>query len=180
MAAHLDFERAVPAMDRVLHPDPVRGLPGVKKEHLKELAANLPSHAKSLRAGRVVDFADERSESAGESYSRAVLHRLGFPSPELQHEFRTPTGRFRTDFYWTEQDLVGEFDGAGKYGANGLAVEPSWETLMREKRREDAIRATGVRFVRWSWNDIGRPPEHPESLPRRMLGAGLPRTRPYR
>ncbi|MDM7990432.1 hypothetical protein [Arthrobacter sp. zg-Y877] len=177
MAAYLDFERAVPAMDRVMNPDPLRGLPGLKKENLRELAGNLPDQAKRLRARRVVDFADARSESAGESYSRAVLHRLGFPAPELQHEFRTPAGRFRTDFYWAEHDLVGEFDGAVKYGANVSTIKPSWETLTQEKRREDAIRATGTVVVRWSWNDIGRPGEHPESLTRKMLGAGLLRSR---
>ncbi|MCQ1987877.1 hypothetical protein [Arthrobacter sp. zg-Y844] len=175
MAAYLDFERAVPAMDHVLRRDAARNMPAVSKELLCDLARKLPVRTKQAKARRVIDFGDSRSESAGESYSRAVLHRLGFPAPELQQEFSTPVGRFRSDFYWKDQMLVGEFDGAVKYGANGSALSPSWETLAREKRREDAIRATGVGFVRWSWSDIGRPPEHPESLVRRMIHAGLPR-----
>lgn len=177
MAAYLDFVRAVPAMDHVLRPDPARALPALGKDPLRQLAKSLPGRAGQIRAVRVIDFADPHAESPGESYSRAVLHRHGFPPPELQHEFLTSAGRFRTDFYWQEQGLVGEFDGAVKYGANGSVLPPSWETLTMEKRREDAIRATGISFVRWSWPDIGRPAEHPESLVQRMLRAGLPRSR---
>ena len=176
MAAYLDFEHAVPAMDHVLRPDVVRGLPPLGKELLRDLAQRLPFRSKQAKARRVIDFADALSESPGESYSRAVLHRFGFPAPELQYEFSTPAGRFRSDFYWKDHGLVGEFDGAVKYGANGSALSPSWDTLTQEKRREDAIRATGAAVVRWSWTDIRRPPEHPESLVRRLTAAGLPRT----
>lgn len=176
MAAYLDFERAVPAMDRVLLADPARSQPALRKTRLLELSEALPSQSRRVRAQRVIDFADSRAESPGESYSRAVLHRRGFPVPELQREFMTPSGRFRTDFYWEDHALVGEFDGAVKYGGNGAALPPSWETLEREKRREDAIRATGVGFVRWSWREIGRPPEHPDGLVQRLMRAGLPRT----
>ena len=176
MAAHLDFEHAVPAMDQVLRVDRARGLPPLSKELLRDLTLKLPFRTKQAKARRVVDFADPRSESPGESYSRAVLHRFGFPAPELQHEFSTPEGRFRSDFYWKDQLLVGEFDGAVKYGVKGSALPPSWETLTQEKRREDAIRASGVRIVRWSWTDIRRPSEHPESLVRRLVAAGLPRS----
>lgn len=177
MAAYLPFEHAVPAMDHVLRPDPARGLPALSKEFLLDLACNLPARTKQARAMRVIDFADSRSESAGESYSRASMHRVGFPAPELQHEFSTPSGRFRTDFYWKDSKLVGEFDGAVKYGASGSVLQPSWDTLMQEKRREDAIRATGVRFVRWTWKDIDRPETHPDGLVQRLIRAGLPQTR---
>ncbi len=177
MAAYLNFERAVPAMDRVLLPDPARSHPALTKTKLLELSDGLPSRARRIRAQRIVEFADVRSESPGESFSRAILHRRRFPRPELQHEFVTPAGRFRTDFYWEEYGLVGEFDGAVKYGGNGATLQPSWETLEQEKRREDAIRATGVGFVRWSWREIGRPPDHPDGLMQRLIRAGLPRTR---
>ena len=180
MAAYLGFERAVPAMDRVLLPDTGCFQPAMPKSRLLELSESLPSRARQIRAQRVIEFADRRAESPGESYSRAVLHRRGFPPPVLQRQFMTPSGRFRTDFYWEEQALVGEFDGAVKYGRNGAAIPPSWDTLEREKRREDAIRATGVGFVRWSWREIGRPPEHPDGLVQRLVRAGLPRTRPAR
>ncbi|MCC9176019.1 endonuclease domain-containing protein [Arthrobacter sp. zg-Y179] len=177
MAAYLPFEHAVPAMDHVLRADPVRGLPPLGKDHLRETAGNLPSQVKRLRARQVIDFADARSESAGESYSRAAIHRQRFLPPELQQQFNTSAGRFRVDFYWREQRLVGEFDGAVKYGRGDAALAPSWDTLRQEKRREDAIRETGVSFVRWSWEDIAKEAQHPESLVQRLVRAGLPRSR---
>ncbi|MCC3280666.1 endonuclease domain-containing protein [Arthrobacter sp. zg-Y40] len=185
MAAYLPFEQAVPAMDHVLRPDPTREFPSLSKDYLHAVASQLPDRAKHSRAVRVIDFADARSESPGESFSRAILHKHGFPAPELQHEFRSAGGRFlgRTDFYWPEQKLVGEFDGAVKYGRgtmafpSGKSMPPSWETLTREKQREDAIRATGVRFIRWSWNDVTGSPQDPEGLVQCLVRAGLPRKR---
>ena len=178
MAAYLEFEAAVPAMDKILRSHPPTGLPGISKEHLWRLAENLPNRTRLTRAVRVIGFADARSESAGESYSRAVIQRRGFPPPELQQEFATAAGRFRTDFFWPEQNLAGEFDGALKYGRDTSVASPQWDILLKEKRREDAIRATGVGFVRWSWADISRPAHHPESLVRRLLQAGLPQGPP--
>lgn len=180
MAAYLPFERAVPAMDHVLGADPARGLPPLSKDGLRELVPGLPTQTKRTRVLRIIDFADPRSESPGESYSRAVLHRHGFPVPDLQHEFLSAAGRplGRSDFFWPDHRLVGEFDGAVKYGTafNGSS-EQAQQALLREKRREDAIRATGVGFVRWSWNDARKPAQHPESLVQRLLRAGLPRLR---
>lgn len=177
MAAYLPFERAVPAMDHVLRPDPGQRHPPLTKDALRELSLLLPDQAKRARALRVIDFADSNSQSPGESYSRAKLHRFGFPPPELQHEVITPAGRFRTDFYWKKHRLVGEFDGAVKYGANGSMLAPTWETLTNEKRREDAIRATGAAFVRWSWGNITKSPQDPDGLVQRLVRAGLPRSR---
>lgn len=177
MAAYLTFDRALPALDHVLRPGQALNLPALDKETLRNLARKLPTEAKRRRALCVIECANPLSESAGESYSRAVLLRYGFPSPQLQHQFITPTGRFRTDFYWKEQGLAGEFDGAVKYGRGEKAPAPSWKTLTAEKEREDAIRATGTTFVRWSWADIALPPHDPRSLVQRLAYAGLPRSR---
>ncbi|MCC3269733.1 type IV toxin-antitoxin system AbiEi family antitoxin domain-containing protein [Arthrobacter gengyunqii] len=186
MAARLPFERAVPAMDHVLRPDAARSLPALEKDGLLILSGKLPDEAKRTRARRVISFADGRSESPGESYSRAVLYLHGFPKPELQYEFRSTGGQFlgRTDFFWKDYALVGEFDGAVKYGPVTAGRSPgatrqvgtaSRETLILEKRREDAIRATGVGFVRWSWSDIHKAKSDPDGLVRMLLTAGLPK-----
>lgn len=183
MAAYLPFRQAVPAMDHVLRPDPARGFAPLSKENLYAVAEGLPDRAKHRRAVRVIDFADARAESPGESLSRAVLHHYGFTAPELQQDFHSAGGRFlgRTDFYWHEPGIVGEFDGAVKYGrgaAGSVAgTAPTWETLTREKRREDAIRATGVGFVRWSWADLTGSPQNPDGLVQRLVRAGVPRNR---
>lgn len=178
MAAYLPFDRAVAAMDHVLRSDPARNLPALEKDALQALAKHLPAQAKRTRAQRVIDFADSRAESPGESYSRAVMHRYGFPPPDLQYEFLSPDGRVigRTDFYWKDQAVVGEFDGAVKYGSAADGTPPAWETLLREKRREDAIRATGAGVVRWAWADIGKPPHDPDGMVQMLIRAGLPRS----
>ncbi|USQ58300.1 hypothetical protein [Arthrobacter caoxuetaonis] len=181
MAAYLPFEQAVPAMDHVIRPDRRRGLQALEKDALRQLAQGLPTQAKRVRAMRVITFADERSESPGESYSRAVIHRNGFPAPELQQSFHSPGGRLlgRTDFFWKQQELVGEFDGAVKYGKTQTdgGTQPE-HALLQEKRREDAIRATGVGFLRWSWSEVFKPAGAPDGLVQALLRAGLPQLRP--
>ena len=180
MAAYLPFEQAVPAMDHVLRIDHGQKLPALEKEELRRLARQYASLTKQTRATRVIDYADARSESPGESYSRALMYRHGFPIPVLQREFHGPDGRLlgRTDFYWEEEKLVGEFDGAVKYGSPlGGNQQPGRDALLREKRREDAIRATGVGFVRWSWADIQSSPQDADGLVQRLVRAGLPRKR---
>jgi hypothetical protein len=41
----------------------------------------------AVRAERDIDFASPLASSPGESLSRVPMHELGFPAPELQHEF---------------------------------------------------------------------------------------------
>lgn len=47
---------------------------------------------------------------------------------------------------------MGEFDGRLKYRAGGVrdARAPE-ERVWAEKRREDRLRALGLRVVRWTW-----------------------------
>ena len=72
----------------------------------------------SRSARRVVAAADWRSESVGESRSRAVLIEAGLPLPDLQLEVRRADGVLvgRSDFGWQRQRVLGEFDGRVKYG----------------------------------------------------------------
>ncbi|WP_434617407.1 hypothetical protein [Arthrobacter sp. A5] len=49
----------------------------------------LPCASHIRRVQRVLDFADGLSGSPGKSLSRAHLHTLGLPAPELQQEVRT-------------------------------------------------------------------------------------------
>lgn len=71
-----------------------------------------------IRARRTAEFLDGRSESPGESMSRALVTRTGLPSPDLQREIIDQDGCLvgRVDFLWDAQQTVGEFDGKVKYG----------------------------------------------------------------
>ncbi|WP_404311916.1 hypothetical protein LG314_11325 [Agrococcus terreus] len=131
------------------------------------------------RAEWVVAFADAEAESVGESWSRVLLHRLGAPVPELQARIPTVLGDKRADFRWRRpgrRPLAGEFDGFVKYGriAQESGEVPA-EAVFREKRREDAIRATHD-VARWVFADL----LDPRRLARILRAGGLDvRTTPF-
>lgn len=113
-----------------------------------------------------IEHADPRSESVGESVSRAVIGWLGFEEPELQHPFHFEGHDDRCDFYWPRSGIAGESDGYGKYR--------SAADLIAEKRREDRLRRHLRGFARWDWNDAMRA----EPLRRALASSGVPRIRP--
>ncbi|QCR44655.1 hypothetical protein C1N91_15085 [Curtobacterium sp. SGAir0471] len=115
-------------------------------------------------ARQALEIADGAAESAGESLSRVTMRDLRVASPVLQREFVTDAGRFRVDFWWPSEGIVGEFDGRVKYD------DPS--ALWSEKRREDALRrAPEVRgFARWGMREA----LDPALLAPVLLEAGLP------
>ncbi|WP_448071344.1 hypothetical protein [Georgenia yuyongxinii] len=105
------------------------------------------------RARAVIDRADPRAESVGESLSRAQMYLLGVPIPELQQEFYDADGFIgRTDFWWIEQRKVGEFDGRVKYQPPERSGASAPEKVVwHEKRREDRLRRQIEGVVRWVW-----------------------------
>lgn len=106
----------------------------------------------------VFDFADAGAESVGESVSRVTMRTLGVPAPVLQHEFRNLWRVVaRTDFWWPRLRVVGEMDGRMKYTDPRLHGGDPAAVLYEEKRREDEVRAMGVRFVRWGWEEAQDP-----------------------
>lgn len=110
----------------------------------------------NVSARAVVAFADARSGSPGESRCRAVLHCAGLPAPQLQYEIFTDAGEFvgRVDFAWPAQGVVGEYDGAVKYGALLKPGQTPADVMMREKAREERIRGCGFWVVRWAAGDL--------------------------
>jgi hypothetical protein len=121
----------------------------------------LPGFRGGVRAAAALEFADPRSESPGESLSRASMHRMSLPQPILQAEFPRP-GRhpWRVDFWWPGAGVIGEFDGEQKYSDNSPG------TLLEEKLREDDLRSRpNVRgFVRWGWATASSPVALAEKL----------------
>ena len=59
-----------------------------------------------------------------------------------------------TDFGWSRQRTVGEFDGKVKYGRLLKPGQDAGEVVYAEKLREDAIRDEGWQVVRWTWLDL--------------------------
>ncbi|GLI26675.1 CTP synthase [Agromyces rhizosphaerae] len=125
-------------------------------------------------ATRAIGFADSRSGSPGESWSRASMHELGFEVPELQVRFERQHGHADVDYFWRSRGIVGEFDGAQKYMREEyLRGRTPAEVVVAEKRREDELRRhPGVRgFVRWDW----RVARSPRRLAELLDAHGVPR-----
>ncbi|MDH3022641.1 type IV toxin-antitoxin system AbiEi family antitoxin domain-containing protein [Gordonia alkanivorans] len=143
------FEQAVCCLDSGLRL-------GVDAADLGELAASATRMKGVACLRRALAVADGRSESVGESFSRATMRTLGIPPPDLQVTVLDDAGRFvaRGDFGW-EDKVIGEFDGRVKY--SGQFGTSASETVFAEKRREDAIRRTGRIVVRWTWDDLLKP-----------------------
>lgn len=121
------------------------------RDGLRERAARAPGARGIRRALEVIEFADGRSESPGESVHRLRLAQIGFRSLRPQVAVAGPNG---TTFYVDLEDedayVFFEFDGKEKYLDEALRSGRSLEqVLLAEKQREDWIRgATQHRFVR--------------------------------
>lgn len=142
-------------------------------DEIAEAADALELRRGRARLERVLRFADGRSESPGESWSRVLIRQLGFADPELQVEVRGLRGElFRADFGWLGGRLLGEFDGREKYTSATLrGARSASETVVHEKRREDSVRATGRGVCRWDWSDL----VHRHRLAGTLTAAGVPR-----
>lgn len=91
------------------------------------------------------------AQTALESISRFRLMMEGLPEPQLQVAFHDEDGLIGfADLVWEDLGVIGEADGLGKYQTR--------EDLIREKRREDRLRALGWIVVRWTWDEIFRDP----------------------
>ena len=156
LAAFESFEQAVTVVDHVLVPQ--QGLAALSKAELDGRHRGHYSAAAARRIRVAMEFADPASGSPGESVSRALMHRLGFEPPRLQTAIRDARGLAAyTDFEWPEERLCGEFDGRVKYQkAEYLQGRTPSEVVVDEKAREDRIRATGRRVIRWTWTEISR------------------------
>jgi hypothetical protein len=156
LAAFGTFEQGVVAADHVLKPDRVRQLRAFNRAEIEVAMGSNFSAAALRRIRTILDFAVTDSGSAGESLSRAYMHLEGFKPPRLQGEVRDRTGLVGyLDFEWPEEGLAGEFDGMVKYRkAEYLNGRTASDVVVAEKRREDRIRATGRRVIRWTWADL--------------------------
>jgi hypothetical protein len=175
LAAFTPFAEAVVPLDHVLRPDTAHGLQALTKDALVAGIDGRYSGAATRRILAAVEFADPRSGSAGESFSRALICVAGFQPPDLQREIHDGSGLVGfTDYYWEGVRVAGEFDGIEKYlKPEYLRGRTASQAVVDEKLREDRIRTAGNGVVRWVWADLmaaGR-------LERKLAAAGVPRRR---
>lgn len=132
---------------------------GCRQEEISTLLDYYARRPGNEKARRLVPLLDRRSESAGESIVRGIFWQYGVPIPALQHEIRN-CGVFvaRSDFWWEDIRVVGEFDGEGKY------VDPSMNTspeaaLAAQQVRDDRLTDMGITVWHWGWSDARHPRE---------------------
>lgn len=159
LASRTSFAEGVVVMDWAAGPGVGGRSPRVAERLIHECADEIAVVRGARRLARVLNFTDGRAASAGESFSRVRMLELGFAIPELQYEFRLDTGRRAvTDFRWTRQRIVGEFDGIAKYRAAEYRRGQTPERIVvEEKLREDALRRKGEGVARWIWDDLWAP-----------------------
>lgn len=116
------------------------------------------------------------AESPGESICRYWLVVGGVPAPVLQYEVRDAAGVLlgRADFAWPERGVLGEFDGRIKYADRADAGESAVDVVMREKQRENRLRAAGWWVLRWTWEDLRDGPGFARRLRGFLADAGRP------
>ena len=131
----------------------------VTEADLAVAAKALPRGVRGVSAVRAaVAQADSRRESPGESLTALVCQQLGFAlRPQVE------IGPYRVDFLIEGTNVIVEFDGALKYDDRAA--------LVREKRREDDLRARGYVVVRLMWDDLRQPAVVAEKLRRALMVA---------
>ena len=136
------LEDAVVAMDAAL----LRGL--ASPADLTAAVAGARSWPGAPRAARAAGLADGRAESPLETRGRLRVLGAGLPHPELQVEVRVDGRLLGVVDAWFEEAAVAlEFDGRVKYTDPWRGRTPE-RVLWDEKRREDRLRAVGIRVVR--------------------------------
>ncbi|GAB3202745.1 hypothetical protein GCM10027261_42080 [Geodermatophilus arenarius] len=147
-AREWDLVDSVVAMDAALH-DRLAG-----REDLQAAVLRAVHWVGIGDAARALGLADGRAESPLESRGRLALIEAGLPRPELQVEVHGPRGFVaRVDAWYDDAGVAIEFDGRVKY-LDPLDGRHPGEVLWREKRREDLLRALGIRVVRLAHEDL--------------------------
>ena len=119
---------------------------GADRAAARELVAALGRRSGTARARQVLAVADAGAESPGETLTRAALLAAGLPPPTTQVPVDTRHGRYWADLGYPQWRVVLEYDGRVKYDDR--------DTLVREKRRHDAMVEAAWRVLRVTGEDL--------------------------
>ena len=151
-----DLEHCLPVFDHLLRAKLT------SKSALKAGARLMDCAPGTLATDLIINLADGRRESVGESRTFYMIWGSGTPSPVPQYQVFDERGFLvaRTDFAWPELKVFLEFDGKEKYLKFLRDGESVVDAVLREKKREELIcRLTGWRCIRIIWADLYRPAE---------------------
>ena len=175
----VDCARGWPLEDAVIAMDAALLAERTTPTALAEAVAAARGRPGAARALRAAGLADGRAESVLETRGRLRIVGAGLPAPQLQVEVRTG-GRLLgvVDAWFDDAAVAVEFDGRVKYTDPWRGRSPE-RVLWDEKRREDEMRALGIRFLRVADADLPRWPVLERRL-RSLLAAPGPAVREFR
>lgn len=136
---------------------------GANRKLMEDMLEAMRGRRGVRNARAVLEMADARSESPGETLSRLIILGSDLPRPEPQLEVQTRHGSHRLDFGWRQHKVALEFDGDSKY----FDYAPTGDVLLAERKREKDLQEAGWIFVRLEWKDLF----HPELVIRRIRTA---------
>ena len=114
--------------------------------------------ARGIRQGRfVAEFADERTDSPGESLMRWRVWQCSLGAAQPQYRVPLPGGRYALlDLALPERQVWLEFDGAVKTSDPRMLAGRSPELVLaaQDARQRAVERATGWRCVRLGWAEV--------------------------
>ena len=150
---------------------------GLALASLDEVRAELDAvgAARGVRAARaLIERVGTGCESPAEAMSLLLMLDAGFSRPQQQAVFNDSDGDMVVDCWWPEVGLIGECDGLTKYlradRGDGRAAS---QAVVAEKRREDRLRALGLRVVRWTTETL----KDARAFAALLTAAGVPRWR---
>ncbi|MGY1808542.1 type IV toxin-antitoxin system AbiEi family antitoxin domain-containing protein [Blastococcus sp. SYSU D00669] len=174
----VDCAREWPLEDAVIAMDAALLAGWTTEDALARAVGRAQGWPGAARAARAVGLADGRAESVLETRGRLRLLGSGFPAPQLQVEIHAGRAFLGVVDAWFDDEAVAvEFDGRVKYTQPWRGRTPE-RVLWDEKRREDEMRALGVRFLRLADADLARWPVVEKRL-RRLLDEPGPALRSF-
>lgn len=165
LAQTLEHDEIVIALDHVLGP---RGPFGVRtRSQLRDLLAPYVGRRGFTALSRAVEDAREHVESPGETRTRLLLMRAGFPEPTPNLVVEDPhTGRTRRlDLAYADLKIAIEYDGD---------VHRSKNAWREDQARQDSLASVGWAFRRLTMTDIRDPERLLSALRLSFLAAGAP------
>lgn len=124
-------------------------------DHVVDLAGGRRA---ATRIASVAAFGHPGAESAAESDGRVSMFELGIEPQELQHEVVDEEGLAGIlDLYDRRRRIGTEVDGLGKYLDPRLAPAGAGMAVVKEKRREDRVRARIAGLVRFGAQEARNP-----------------------
>lgn len=149
-ACELSTESALVCMNSAMNTQ------ATSRENLLRVAPAFSSWAGSRTARLAFRLSDPRVETVGESRTLFLCWELKLPRPQAQYDVINGQGVrvARTDFAWLQYRHVAEFDGTVKYVRYLRPGETASDAVIREKRREDLVRAEQLGMSRLIWLDL--------------------------